>query len=99
MLTTCSPFFLKVLTIVFFQIPMAYSYGRTPESMKNAVYIAELIRPGNPAFAEISVASISITFSFLSAIIILMALGIDFVISSKVLQLVLRRSIDPGLQL
>lgn len=38
---------------------MAFSYGRTPDNMKKAVYMAELILPGKPAYIEISEASIT----------------------------------------
>jgi len=56
--TTSLPFFVKFFTIVFFQIAIASSLGNTPDNMKKAVYIAEFVLPGNPAFNEISLASI-----------------------------------------
>lgn len=62
--------------------------------MKNAVCIAELIRPGRPALLEMSEASIAITFSFFSAIMLRIAFGMALLKSSTVLHGVLSNNIE-----
>lgn len=75
---------------------MAFSYGRTPDNMKKAVYMAELILPGKPAYMEISEASITITFNFFSQIIARIFFGISLLKSSTFLQVLFKSKMEPG---